>query len=78
MRVWERILRDLRERQPEYICGSEWYASYTPTFAQRISLDIKPHGYVIDSRPCKRHEHIGNIHEYRLVREPAPTQLQLA
>jgi hypothetical protein len=78
VKTWERILRDLRERQPDFVCGAEWYANYTPTFSQRISLDIKPRGYVIESRTCKRHEHKGNVHEYRLVREPAPKQLQLA
>lgn len=76
MKTRERILRDLREN--EWVCGSYWYANYTPTFAQRISTDLKPRGYVIESRPCKRHEHIGAIHEYKLIREPAPTQLQLA
>lgn len=76
MKVWERIVRDLRHE--EWVCGSYWYANYTPTFSQRISLDIKPRGYVIESRVCARHEHKGTIHEYRLVKEPAPTQLQLA
>lgn len=77
MKTWERILNDLRERRPNYVCGAEWYAKFTPTYAQRISLDIKPRGYVIESRRCKRHVHIGSVHEYKLTGEPAPKQLGL-
>jgi hypothetical protein len=74
------ILQDLRVARDngEWVCGSYWYATYRPTFSQRISIDLQAkRGYVIESRVCTRHEHNGGIHEYRLVAEPAPKQLQL-
>lgn len=76
MTTWERILDDLRVAKRTYnsgwVCGSHWYANFTPTFSQRISRDLKPRGYVIESRRCQRieHSHRGTIHEYRLVSEP--------
>lgn len=76
----ESILQDLRVARAngEWVCGSYWYATYRPTFSQRISIDLKAErGYVIESRICTQHEHKGTIHEYRLVGEPAPKQLAL-
>lgn len=67
MTTAERILADLRAARPGSVCGSYWYANFTPTFAQRISIDIKPRGFLIESRICKKHEHKGTIHEYTLV-----------
>lgn len=78
MTVAQSILRDLRHARDEsdgWWCGSVWYATFRPTFAQRISLDLKPHGYVIESRPCRRHDHNSTIHEYRLLGEPARSEL---
>ena len=75
MKTWERILRDLRDY--DWVCGTFWLARFTPTYAQRISLDLKPRGYQIISRPCKRHGHKGGVYEYRLVGEPAPEQLTM-
>lgn len=72
-------LRVARSNGAEWVCGSYWYATYRPTFAQRISIDLKAErGYGIESRICTRHNHKGTIHEYRLVAEPAPKQSRLA
>lgn len=60
------VLDDLRESRGDWICGSKWYAAFTPTYAQRISLDLRPRGYDIESRRCEAHYHRGAIHEYRL------------
>jgi hypothetical protein len=72
--TWERILTDLMFAQRYaggWVCGSYWYQRFTPTFAQRISLDLKKkRGYRIESRLCKEHEHKSTIHEYRLLVTP--------
>ena len=74
MKTWERILRDLRDY--DWVCGTFWMARFTPTYAQRISLDLKPRGYEITSRPCKRHEHKGSVTSTG-GGEPAPEQLAM-
>ena len=75
MTTWRAILQDLRTS--EWYCGSWWYAKEMPTFAQRISLDLRPRGYVIESRICQEHPHRSTVHQYRLVKEPEPRQLAL-
>ena len=74
-----KILEDLRAAREQGIwwCSSWWYARAMPTFAQRISLDLRPRGYVIESRICREHNHDSTIHEYRLLREPDPEQREL-
>lgn len=72
------ILADLRVG--EWVCGGHWYATFRPTFAQRISIDLKKRGMVIASEVCHDHVHAGAIHRYRLLVDPerAPRQLNLA
>ena len=77
MRAWQSILDDLRNARPGWVCGGYFYATYRPTFAQRISLDLKPRGYVVESRVCQQHLHTSTIHEYKLVAEPVPKQMAL-
>ena len=79
MTTWRRILEDLRDARyhGEWFCGAWWYQKAMPTFAQRISIDLKQRGYVIESRICKDHPHLSTIHQYRLVKEPEPKQLAL-
>lgn len=79
MTTWQRILDDLRRARSrgEWCCGSDWYRNFTPTYSQRISIDLRPRGYVIESEVCKDHEHKSSIHRYRLLREPDPEQRAL-
>lgn len=68
--VADSIIADLRESAESGTCGSYWYATFRPTFAQRISLDLRARGFVVASEPCHEHEHRGPIHRYRLVVDP--------
>lgn len=69
MTTADSILADLQDG--EWHCGSGWYATFRPTFSQRISIDLKAKRRLqIESRVCHRHEHKGGIHEYRLIRQP--------
>lgn len=68
--VADSIVADLRAAGWEGVCGAEWYASFRPTFSQRISIDLKARGFVIASWPCTDHDHRGSIHRYRLVVDP--------
>lgn len=79
MSAWQSILHDLRlaRARGEWVCGSFFYSTFRPTFAQRISLDLRPRGYVIESEPCRDHHHASTIHRYRLIREPDPEQREL-
>ena len=66
----------------EWICGSTFYATMRPTFAQRFSecnaeARAAEGEERIESRPCKRHEHRGSIYEYRDRWALRPTQLRL-
>lgn len=76
MTYWQQILHDLRSTDG-WFCGSWWYAKAMPTFAQRISIDLRPRGYVIESRVCQDHDHSSTVHQYRLLREPGPEQRAL-
>lgn len=78
MTVADSIIKDLREN--EWVCGSFWYSTFRPTYAQRISIDLPKRGFVIKSELCKEHEHKGGIHRYRLLVDPErqPRQLTLA
>lgn len=78
MTVADSIVSDLRASQ--WVCGSHWYATFRPTFAQRISIDLRKRGFVIQSEVCLDHDHRGSIHRYRIVIDPErqPRQLTLA
>ena len=79
MTTVQSILSDLRAARmgTGWVCGSYWYETHRPTFAQRISLDLRPRGYVVESEVCHEHDHRSTIHRYRLVAEPPPQQLAL-
>jgi hypothetical protein len=66
----ETLLADL-DYERGWVCGSSWYATFRPTFAQRISEWNKVHPGAVLSRPCHRKEHQhkrSGIHEYALAK----------
>ena len=70
-RYTDSLLADLANG--EWVCGSHWYATYRPTFAQRFSeINAKEPGR-IESRPCQQHDH--NVYEYRDTFALLPKQL---
>ena len=79
MTYWYEILQDLRaaRERGSWYCGSWWLAKEMPSYAQRISLDLKPRGYVVESKVCEEHPHRSTVHAYRLLKEPQAKQLAL-
>ena len=89
----DRILRDLRDARG-WFCGAAWYASFLPTFSQRISemnrgyvqeaaeagIRIREGEQLICSRVCHQegHDHKSTIHEYALAKFAKPEQLKLS
>ena len=81
--VAETLIADLEEARG-WFCGASWYASYRPTFSQRIGelnrdYAAKVHregAQLIVSRICRRHEHRGTIHEYALRKFVVAEQLK--
>lgn len=81
------ILADLA-RARGWFCGASWYASFRPTFSQRISEINRDHAakvhregaQLIVSRVCHQegHDHRGTIHEYSLREFVRPEQLKLS
>ena len=43
-------------RSRDGVCGTDFLRSYVPRYAARIH-ELRREGWVIDRRPCDRHEH---------------------
>ena len=75
----DRVLEMLRERQGGWLCSSAFYAAQLPHARNRIAEELKPKGFVIETRPCHSPEHPASARyvEYRIALDPEIEQPEL-
>lgn len=73
----ERTLAMLRDAGPRGVCSLAFYAARLPHARNRIAIELRDRGFVIDREPCHEDDHgDGTYYRYRIAYDPdrAPVQ----
>lgn len=75
----ERVLSMLRDAGSAGVCSQTFYAAYLPHARNRISVELRDRGFVVDRGPCREHDHDTTFFRYVLRYDPErqPQQMRL-
>lgn len=75
----DRVLTMLRDAGPRGVCSETFYASRLPNARNRIAVELRDRGFVIERGPCAEHVHGATQYfRYVLVHDPERQPLEQA
>ena len=74
----ERVLVMLREAGATGCCSSEFYAAHLPHARNRLAVELRDRGFLIERGPCEDDHGTARYFRYRIVFDPERQPKQLA